>query len=229
MRVAVFTANYGQVDDIVPAPTQTVDADFFIYGAEADGWKRRKLPKMKQFSNLETSRIPKALASTLFPDYDVTIWTCGLVKIRSSEFVQWCLSQLEDCLAAFFQHDDKRTIRQEMKACTSLYHGKETLPGQEEYYRLLGLNVEKRVSCGNLIIRRRHPRFRPMEAEWLLHQLLFCSNDQISMTHLLDRYEIPWRFIPGSIFASELWARDSNHAKQLSAHLSRRSEAAIET
>lgn len=213
MRIAVYTANYGDVDHIACPPAQDMPADFFIYGADALGWERRRLPKMVTFSNIEQSRIPKCLSTTLFPSYDYTIWVCGLINITSERFVSWCIDAVGVHTAAFFRHDQKRSIAQEMGMCLK-YHGGEFIGGQQEYYRLMAVDMDAPVASCNLIIRQWNGGLRAMEAEWLLHQLLFCSNDQIGMTHLMSHYGINWKWLPGSVMKSEHWTRNIYHKHQ---------------
>ncbi len=105
MKIAVITANFGNIDSIKPLPKQTVDFDYFCYD---------KPDLLSHIGNDRLrSKFPKLCSHLLHPEHDIFIWIDGRVEITSERFVEKFSSELKNCDLFIARHNKRKTILEE--------------------------------------------------------------------------------------------------------------------
>lgn len=186
MRIAVYTAIFGDFNPLRPVPKQTVDADYFCFtdnmNLVCDGWKTvfSDYPRKDLHPRIRAKYF-KVLFHYLqeLKDYDVIIWIDGSIEIRDAGFIQWCLDNLaEDML--LFKHPQRDCIFEEFKAsdeCRKYDH--EDKIAQRRDYRMIYPEHGGLYACG-VMIRKRTDIIMQLMNDWWHEIMKYTYQDQVS-------------------------------------------------
>lgn len=186
MKVAVYTAIFGDFNPLRPVPKQTVDADYFCFTdnsyLNAPGWKTvfADYPRKDLHPRIRAKYF-KVLFHYLkeLNDYDVIIWIDGSIEIKDATFIQWCLDNLtEDML--LFKHPQRDCIFEEFKAsdeCRKYDH--EDKIAQRRDYRMIYPEHGGLYACG-VMIRKNTEQIQKLMNDWWHEILKYTYQDQVS-------------------------------------------------
>lgn len=109
MKVAIVTANVGNIDDVLPVPEQSIPCDVFCYN-EAN------LPyPLTNVDNRLKAKYIKLRTHKIFPDYDAYIWIDGRVEIITPDFARDMMTALHGYQMAIFRHKDRKNSFEELQ------------------------------------------------------------------------------------------------------------------
>jgi hypothetical protein len=109
MKIAIVTANYGGIDEIIPPRKQTMEYDYYCFDKDVNN---KFFPK--DGTNREKGKWVKLNLFNLFPNvYDYIVWIDGTVQITSSNFLDYIedLCHYSDIGAVL--HPDRATLTEE--------------------------------------------------------------------------------------------------------------------
>lgn len=186
VRIAVYTAIFGDFNDLKPVPKQTVDADYFCItdnpNTKAPGWKTIvvKTPRPDLHPRI------RAKFYKIFPwecneiaGYPISIYFDGSIKIESSQFVEHCLANLwQDML--LYKHPERTCIYDERVASNALKKYKTELVNEQvAFYSKFHPKKFGLYACGVLV--RRHTDFmRRLMHQWWFEIIKWSYQDQLS-------------------------------------------------
>ena len=108
MRVLVITANVSGYCSNTFVPQNIPNVDFVKLDNSNYTARRKSMEPRLQ------GKIPKMLAWELYPDYDYYLWIDSIFSFKNADSVQWYLDQLGDKDAAFYRHDVRKSIKDEV-------------------------------------------------------------------------------------------------------------------
>lgn len=226
MRVCIYTAIFGDYDDLKPVPDQFVDCDFLCFtddfpAREASGWRlirsgrhaawhprmRAKLFKLMSHRISSHGRLawrynPLAASLDRSPFHDVLIWIDASLRIKSRSFAEELIRHIGRDDWAMFVHPDRDCIHDEADLSVHLakYRG---LPIREqvEAYRRDGYPAKAGLYASGIIARS--AALAPIHAAWWAETCRWTYQDQLSLPVVL------WRLGAGcDLVRRNLWAND---------------------
>lgn len=228
MRVCVYTAVYGDYDELKPFPPQSVASDFVCFSDAAMpvtyGWRlirsRRHAalhPRMRaKFFKLMSHRVfphgrlawrynPIRASLALRPHYDALVWVDASLKIKSPHFVAELVETIGAHDWAMFVHPDRDCIYDEadLSVLLTKYRG---LPIREqvETYRQEGYPAKAGLfACGIIARRSSSPKLAAVNEAWWAENCRWTYQDQLSLPVVL------WRLGAGcDLVQHNLWNND---------------------
>ena len=230
MRVAIYTAVFGDYDEPKEPPAQDIDCDFFCFTdaprqQHASRWRiiqvardSRLHPRMqaKRYKLLSHEVFPGGRLAVRYdplmalffsrPRYDATIWVDGSLSLRSARFAR----DVRECLAkaswAMFPHPDRDCIFEEAMASAAMLKYR-CLPIEEQVasYRRRGIQPHSGLyACG--VIARKEPlsaKLREANKVWWAENLKWTYQDQLSLPFVLHQLGIGVDLIPGSLWHND--------------------------
>lgn len=188
MKVAVITANIGNVDHCLGMPRQSVEVDYFYY-------TENTLPyPLSNLDNRLKARYLKSQSHRFLKDYDVHIWVDGRIKIEGNNFVQIFLEQLENHDIVLYNHFDRKTVYEEMEYIIeqmvngSNYllsrYGNQQLIKEALFYKEKDLPKEFPLFMGGFFARLNNEKVNRAFDEWWLRQIEFSYSDQTMLSYI---------------------------------------------
>jgi hypothetical protein len=234
MRVCIYTAIYGDSDDLKPQPTQTIPTDFVCFTDACHvrataPWliirndRRHHLhPRMraKYFKILSNRLFPggkTTLAETSFsfwsrnllkPPYDYLVWVDGSCQIKTSHFVEKVISHVGQSSWAMFKHPERHCIYDELVVSSHMTkYGNQPIAAQVTSYRAEGYPRSNGLIAAGVIVRdTRRKDLVPVNEMWWQENLCWSYQDQLSLPVVLWRLSHQCNFIPGNLWNNELVA-----------------------
>jgi glycosyltransferase involved in cell wall biosynthesis len=186
MRIAVYTAIFGEYNPLRAVPKQTVEADYYCYtdnyNLVCEGWKTvfADYPRKDLHPRIRAKYF-KVLFHYLqeLKGYDVLIYIDGSIEIKSADFVKWCLDNLKgDYL--LFKHPERDCIFEEFEAsdeCRKYDH--EDKIAQRRDYRMRYPEHGGLYACG-VMVRRPTDQVKQTMQDWWHEILKYTYQDQVS-------------------------------------------------
>jgi len=123
MKIAVYTAIFGEYNPLREIPEQSIEADYICFcdndNYHANGWNviKTEYPR-KDFHARLRSRYFKILPHYLVElnNYDVVIWIDGSFEIKDKDFIKFCIEGLADSDMVLFKHPQRDCIFEEFLA-----------------------------------------------------------------------------------------------------------------
>jgi hypothetical protein len=213
VRVCVYSAIYGDHDEVKLQPEQTVACDFICFtDAAAPAWigkwrmihvdrHRHMHPRMRaKFFKINSHKVfPKGrlawhydLAGSLLgraSSYDALVWIDASVQIKSASFVEEFVSHIGPSGWAMFMHPDRDCIYDELVVSQNM-HKYQALPleAQVECYRREGFPAHHGLMACTVIARSpRDDRLTRINRAWWRENCFWSYQDQLSLPVVLWR------------------------------------------
>ncbi len=193
--------------------TNGVDYFFFTDGTSAPvepQWKIIQLPELKQLNHRRLSKLPK-IHPHFFPflrKYKYVIWIDGDMQITSYMFPEEILSYMNNGLVISPHFDGRNDAYGEARP--NKYPG-EPVKIQVDYYLEDGFPHEYGLyECGVMARDMTIPGMEKFEKEWLLQNMLFAPQDQLSMPYSLWKTGILYDRLPTTFRDCE-WVHINAH------------------
>jgi len=204
MKVAVYTANFGEHEIFAPVVTdKRVDYIYFTDNSfRYDVWQIQNVARKFDDARLE-SRYYFDNSTLVLPDYDITVMHGANAQLLVSplELIDKFLPDEYDIAA--FEHPHRHCLYDEAQACKVFGKDKAGVIdtqikrySEELFPRNFGLHA-----CG-LIIRRNTQQIKDFERWWWYEVKNGSYRDQLSFDYVRWKTGIKVAIIPGDIFAN---------------------------
>jgi len=185
--VAVVTALYGAYDPLKDQPPQDMAADWICVTdnpeVSADPWRIVHEPRPHMHPRL-AAKVPKCRPD-LYTDADVIIWLDASFLATEEWFVRWCVDQLGAADIAQIRHPHRDNITLEASASIRLDKYRGQMCRQQVDHYLAAGNVRPGLWCTGFAVRRNTPEVAAFGDRWLLEQVRWTYQDQLSQTACL--------------------------------------------
>lgn len=200
-NTAIITAITGGIDQ----ERLQQNAGIFVYDETA-----RRLPFPRHDVNQRLrSKYFKMSTHWLHPEFSSYIWVDGSFTIDSDGLRSWLIAQLGTADCAFFKHPERQSILEEfdavMHAITKgdeyirIRYGNESMKAQVDSYIDEGFPVGNfPLLYGGLFIRRNLPYVNAAFDHWLIENLKWTIQDQLSLPYILWKHNLTFKVINGS-------------------------------
>ena len=212
MSIAIYTAIFGNYDDLKPLPKMPgVDAFCFTDNPniEADGWKTI----VWNFATPPTHPRMRAKWFRMYPneclpEYRYTIWIDASFQVTDPFFAGWMMKYLGDNDLALFRHPDRNNIKDEVEASRVMHkYAGHDMSSQIAHYRNLGYQDECGLFATGVLVRDYgNQRMVELGNSWWVENNAWTYQDQLSLPFLLWQMGITPNIIPGNIYLNE-WLR----------------------
>jgi hypothetical protein len=222
-KIAIYTAIFGDFDELKPPAPQDVECDFFCFTdaplpKAVGAWRTIQVrrdpavhPRMqsKWFKTMSHEVFPRgrlgwrwAWAGRIYkrPRYDATIWCDGSMQIKGATMARDISGLLHDHSFAMFKHPDRDCIFEEAAASPAKKYGL-ALTEQVETYRAAGTPPHGGLYAGGFIGRKLPASLKLIEFEraWWAENLKWGPQDQLSFPHLVRQRDVPVATIPAHL------------------------------
>jgi len=227
MSVAVITSIYGDFDVPKVQPPQTVDAEWILVTdreVEAPGWKVVVEPRPHMHPCL-AAKVAKCVPS-LYTGASTTVWMDGSLQLLREDSLEQIIAGSEGQSIAQIEHPARDCIYDEAEFCVPIpkYAGQPMIQ-QVDHYRKLGHPAHWGLYATGLIVRNsqdsldRLSTMTPEEdeevktvgQEWLIEQMRWSFQDQLSEVFLLRQYAVPMTVLPFPLHGSGLFEWHAGH------------------
>lgn len=210
MKVAVYTANFGDKEAFTPiVVNNNVDYIYFTdKDINLDVWQVVKTERFFVDPRLE-SRFYFDRSIRTLPDYDITVMhgANAQLAIDPLELIE---SFLKSDIAAF-KHPHRNCIYKEAEGCKRMSKDNpETIDTQIQHYREIGFPENYGLHACGLLIRRNTQAVNEFEELWWKEVVNGSFRDQLSFDYIRWKTGIEVSDIPGSIF-NNLYMRVNRH------------------
>ena len=209
-RIVVYTAIYNKYDQLKNPVHVDKNVKYVCFTDNPDLkstiWDIRYLPPMVD----RMDKYLKLFPTTLFPDYDISIWVDGSVRIRKN--ISDLVNYLNGNDMAVFRHPRGNTLREEFKVCIrNKKADEEALIKQRiRYQNYLDIDV---VACGVLIRRHHAVEIQKFMVEWWIEQQKTTYRDQLSFPVIAEMYKYKYTVIDNNIFNNRYLSVVKKHRK----------------
>ncbi|TNJ37582.1 DUF616 domain-containing protein [Chlorobaculum thiosulfatiphilum] len=203
-RIVVYTALFGEYDDLKNPPEPIDGCDFVCFT------NNRKLRSgafdiryfnIKDMDNTRRNRMVKLLPHRFFPDHEYSLYIDGSVSIKRADIRDFALRHLVKHDWAVFSHSSRNCIYEELEACIERQKDDPvTMRRQIEHYRRNG-HPEKYGLTENTILLRRHnqPNIIRFSELWWQELQRHSKRDQLSFAYVARNEQLEYALLPGTI------------------------------
>lgn len=217
MSTAVITSIYGGYDQIREQPEQNVDAEW-ICVADKDfnsmTWDIVVEPRPTVSDRL-AAKIAKC-CPWYYTSADVVVWIDGPYVFKDEDGLRKLLSWSNEHAISQFVHYSRNCIYEEAEFSKDLpKYSFQPIMQQVEQYRKLDFPADIGLYGGGVIVRdfrRGRLQLRDFGREWLMEQIRWTDQDQISEMFVLWAKDMAVNTLPGNLLDNDalIW---TGHAK----------------
>jgi hypothetical protein len=195
MKTVLISAIYGGHDSVKPLPANhgfddavmiTDDPDL-----EAPGWRVMVEPAGSMRPRM-AAKLPKFQPFN-FVDADVAVWLDGSFLIRSDNFRIFCEESLGDHDFTVWSHPDLATrdcLYLEALECQNWpKYREDPIPDQTAFYRSQGMPEHFGLWACGTIVWRNSDQAKQFGSRWLMENIRWSIQDQISFPFLIWKHE----------------------------------------
>ena len=228
MKIAVYTAIFGDYNPLRIIPKQSMVADYICFTDNekliAQGWKtiftdypRKDLhPRMR-------AKYFKVLPHYIneLNDYDIVIWIDGSIEIKDKDFIKYCIDGLDNNDMVLFKHPQRDCIFEEFIAsdeCRKYDH--EDKIAQRIDYRMRYPEHGGLYACGVSARRHKSKKIIKVMNDWWHEIIKYTIQDQVSFPVVcLENNYIPNTFSDNQYsnkYFNVCWHDDVRYEKKVS-------------
>lgn len=208
MSVAIITSIYGDHDKLFDQPKQSVDAEWICvtdHEIENETWDIVIEPRPTVSDRL-ASKYAKCLP-WLYTDAEVIIWIDGAYRFQDSGGIQRLMEWAGDAPLSQFKHYSRNCVYDEAEVSKKLpKYSFQPIDAQMEFYRKNGYPENNGLFAGGVIVRNfSHDGdiLRSIGTDWLLHQIRWTDQDQLSEMPIAWTYGLNINELPGNLLKNE--------------------------
>ncbi len=190
-KIAVISANLGNLDKINPNVPQTLQHDFFLY---TDG---NFPPRSAAMTPRLQAKIPKCFAWQMVPDYDYYLWLDGTLSLSEPDSLQFFYDNCKDHDIVVFRHRSHPNVRQEARYTRKgikqeapyivTRYKNELLPEIMQEIEADKNFVDDLMVNGGVFMYRNTPEVQQMLKDWWYYMSRYIIQDQISFPYVLKK------------------------------------------
>ncbi|MFA5166621.1 MAG: glycosyltransferase domain-containing protein [Candidatus Paceibacterota bacterium] len=202
MKVAVYTANFGESEVYTPVAIE-MGVDYFYFTdrpVSLEHWIVKTVERRFDNPRLE-SRYYFDNSTTVLPDYDITIMHGANAQLLISPLSLIDMFIKSDIAA--FNHPHRNCIYKEAEVCKGV--GKDSadkIDKQIKRYKAAAFPSNYGLHACGLIIRKNTESVQNFESLWWQEVLNGSYRDQLSFDYIRWKTGISISEIPGNIFSS---------------------------
>ena len=219
MRVAVVTAVVGNYDYLGEHVFEA-DVDYFFF---TDGqsyplqrrWMVEHLPDLSHLHPRRAAKLPKLNPHyfSVLHNYDVVVWIDGDMQIKSPFFTSELLSHMDSAIL-LSPHFDGRHCAYGEATIRPMKYASEPLDAQVAFYESQGFPRDFGLYEGGVIARRMDDaQVRALGERWMLENLLWSYQDQVSLPYCLWETGVKPSVLPTS-FRDFDWLHINAHRNE---------------
>jgi hypothetical protein len=217
MTVAVITSIYGGHDQLREQPPQDIEAEWIcVTDKEIDTktWNVIVEPRPAVSDRL-ASKMAKC-CPWLYTSAKLVVWIDGPYLFKNEHGLSWLIKDADTYTIAQFNHYSRECIYDEAEVSRKLpKYSFQPVEAQMEYYRKRGYPVSNGLFGGGIIVRNFDKGgllLRDFGKDWLMHQIRWTDQDQLSEMFVLWDHNMTVHPLPGDLLDNEAltW---SGHAK----------------
>jgi hypothetical protein len=199
MKYAIYTAIYGNKDNLVDPPANSGDVDYICFtdsDLTSNTWNVIKTPGTHE-DPVRSAKIYKILPHRYLKEYDVSIWIDGNVRIRNDvlPLVEKCYTESKFMI---FEHIDRNCIYAEAEECkrVRLDQGS-VINDQMMRYRETGYPSGNGLVIASVMVRRHmDPEIVKNMEDWWTEISNGSRRDQISFNYVAWKNDFKYNIIP---------------------------------
>ena len=200
--IGVITAIFDDYDEIPPVP-KGFDKAILVSNSPIDSGWQNKVLKTSLPPSL-SAKIPK-FRPDLFIDTESSVWVDANFRDPENWINSVSKNILTGCDLALFKHPSRNSVSEEIIASSAKFkYALIDFISQVEYYSGQGFtDTEGLYACG--IIARNHTSQNVfLGNEWLLQNIIWNTQDQISLPYVLYKLNITANLYPGNLYKGKI-------------------------
>lgn len=200
MKIAVISANFGGIDDVLPIREQTRKFDRFVFDE-----KNTPVP-LSTLDNRTKARYIKILPHRFLPGYDMYVWLDGRIQVTSNKFIHNYIAMLTGNDFAATLHYERDNIYDEIKFITHEMnkgnhylierYGHQQLKKELAFYYEQNVPKECPLLCSGMFARWNEANNNNMCEDWFMKCIEYTNFDQTMLTYMLHKWERNVNCIP---------------------------------
>jgi hypothetical protein len=211
MKVALYTAIYGDSDWVKPVPNLGVPCILYTdRELSAPGWEVRVVPHCIATLKGSPAITAPMLAHKFWkthphlavPDADVSLWIDGSMQVVVDDYVERCLAALDVDDWSCVRHPSRGCIYPEADVSATLTwrYDADAIQAQADFYRSIGHPANWGLIATGANVRRHTANVIELGELWWKECLKWSHQDQLSLPVLLRladgkvpfNYNLPW-------------------------------------
>jgi hypothetical protein len=217
MTIAVITSIYGDYDSLREQPSQDQEAEWICVTdkeIESDTWRIVVEPRPTVSDRL-ASKIAKC-CPWFYTSAKIVVWIDGPYQFKGAHGLGWLVREAETYQIAQFKHYSRSCIYDEAEFSKTLpKYSYQPVEAQVEHYRKRDYPVDNGLFGGGVIVRNFDKgglRLRTFGRDWLMEQIRWTDQDQLSEMFVLWDHNMTVYPLPGGLLDNEalIW---TGHAK----------------
>lgn len=221
-RIVCYTCITNGYDALNEPVSQDNDIDFICFSDNLNiaksnsNWSIRQIPsELTGLSPVKTQRIIKICPHKWFPDYDISIWVDGNIKIIGD--LQNFVNEYDFDKTPLYTriHPCRNCIYDEADACMEL--GKDhyaTIMAQIAEYKLEGYPQHIGMAETNILLRKHNDlKCKLFDNAWATELLLKSHRDQLSFNYICWKQ----KFLPGYL-VNQFKINENKYFKMVAQH-----------
>ncbi len=197
-NVAIYTAIYGEYDDLKPIPKGMAGYKFICFTDNKEWIEKGKVkgyeirPGTSELEdNGKNSRRYKTLSHTYLPEFDFTVWVDGSIRLKPA-FREYIEKNLRLANISMLTHPQRNCIYDEAEICIALKKDKKSIiEKQMKYYKEEGYPEDNGMVSAGIIVRNNNAEeIKKFNEEWWNQIQKYSRRDQLSFNYLIWKRKI---------------------------------------
>lgn len=196
-KVAIYTAVFGNYDNVPEPLIKPDNCDYFIFTDQTTDfsnslWQKKNIPKkIEGLNNVEKNRYIKMHPHEFFEDYEYSIYIDGNIQVITdlTEYI----NKLGDIGIGVHKHKCRTCVYDELKIIVK--NGKDNKKNADKHLKyLIETNMPKNyglLECGMIVRRHNDELCVEIMNSWWDEFSNYSKRDQISLPHVLFIHNIP--------------------------------------
>lgn len=194
MKIAIITANIGDIDNVMGIPLQNNKIDYYIY-------HDLNLPfPLPNLNDRLKSKYIKIQTHRFLPQYDLYIWLDGRVQILSKDFVKEMIENIMDYDMCMFNHRERKSVYEEIGYIIKNIklgnhyllsrYGNQCLEKEARFYREEGIPKNYPLYACTIFARWNNKKVNDVFDEWWKRCIEFSYFDQTMFSYCAYKFDL---------------------------------------
>ena len=218
MKIAIFSASLGNMDQVEAHVPQSIPYDYFLYTDE------NMPPRFNSMTPRLQAKIPKFFPWQLHPGYDYYMWIDGNLTMTNPDSLKWFLEQCQDSDIVVLNHPRRNTVKLEAdfiagrlkRGCSYITPRYENELLQEQMNEINADKdfVDDALYCGGVFIYKNTTETQKMMKDWWHHSSRYFIMDQLAFPYLLKKHNLKVNARP-EVYFKNPYIKHKNHVKKI--------------
>lgn len=196
MKIALISANIGDIDDVIDVPEQTVPFDRFVF---TDKNLPHDLPNL---DNRTKARYLKTMPHRYLKGYDFYIWLDGRVQVTSEKFIESYIKMLHDNDFVITFHGYRKNVYDELKFILHEMnkgnhylvdrYGKQNLRRELDFFYKEDFPKQIPLFSSGMFGRKNNEYLNAACEDWFFKCLEYTNFDQAMLSYIIYKHELSY-------------------------------------